>query len=232
MLGIILLLIMLSVLILLVEKKSSDTLGLVPTPKRMKYFFLGFLLAGILSVMKIATETIVRSTIWETRISTHWTDVMHAGWKFFISVLTEELIFRGITLYLLLRISKERQAILLSSALFGFYHWFSYEMFGAGIVPMLYVFAVTGLAGLCWAYAYVKSGTLLLPIGLHFGWNWISWFFTEKSPYGPGLFIRTAELPLNEVQNLSLSLAAGFAPTAIMYVILRCYFANFNKKYK
>ncbi|WP_426485216.1 CPBP family intramembrane glutamic endopeptidase [Flavobacterium sp. 2] len=228
MLGIILLLVLFSCLVLLFEKKLSDVPGLIPTKKRILYFFSGVALSGILVVLNITAETILFSLNWKMR-DFHYLEPALVVWQFFLSVFTEELIFRGIIIYILMRKLRKHTAMLISSALFGFYHWFSYEMFGAGLVPMLYVFLMTSLAGYCWAFAYLKSRTLLLPLGMHLGWNCINWVFAKKGTYGQGLFVRINELALTEVQNLILSLLKGLVPVAFMYLVLKLYFDSKNK---
>ncbi|GGF28710.1 CPBP family intramembrane glutamic endopeptidase [Flavobacterium limi] len=228
MLGIILLLVLFLCLVLLFEKKLSDVSGLIPTKKRILYFFSGVALSGILVVLNIAAETILFSLNWKMR-DVHYLEPALVVWQFFLSVFTEELIFRGIIIYILMRKLRKHTAMLISSALFGIYHWFSYEMFGAGLVPMLYVFLMTSLAGYCWTFAYLKSRTLLLPLGMHLGWNCINWLFSKKGTYGRGIFIRINELPLTELQNLVLSLCKGLVPVAIMYLALKVYFASKNK---
>lgn len=228
MFGILLLLILFWVLVFIFEKKIYDALGLIPNQKKMVYFLTGFLFSGILVVLKIAIATIFFSLHWKIRDPNDLQLALVAG-KLLVSVFTEELLFRGIIIYVLIKMIKKHTAMLISSALFGIYHWFSYEMFGAGLIPMLYVFVTTALAGYCWAFAYVNSRTILLPIGLHFGWNSIDWLFAKNGSYGEGLFIKVQTLPLTEIQNLALALFNGLVPVACMYLVLRMYFASQNK---
>ncbi len=83
------------------------------------------------------------------------------------SVLYEELLFRGYLLYKAIEFLGVRKACFLSSAAFGVYHWFSYGVFGS-LVPMVYVFLMTGAFGLMLAYAFAKSNSIVLPVALHF----------------------------------------------------------------
>jgi len=46
------------------------------------------------------------------------------------SVVYEELIFRGVLFYILINKIGAQQAILISAAAFGVYHWFAWQAFG------------------------------------------------------------------------------------------------------
>jgi membrane protease YdiL (CAAX protease family) len=39
---------------------------------------------------------------------------------------------------------------------------------------MALVFITTGLMGYVFAKAYVKTQSIILPVGLHLGWNWVN----------------------------------------------------------
>lgn len=218
MLGILLLIIFYSIIVLFFEKKIYDGLGLMPTTGRLKYFCAGFLATGLIVIINILIETLACSIIWELKDPVRFYAIARNAWMFFTAVLTEELFFRGILLYLLLRFAKEQYSALISSACFGVYHWFSYGMLGAPIVPLLYVFTVTSLAGYCFSLAYLKSRTLWLPLGMHFGWNSINSLFNAKGNYNAVLFVKTSAAPLGEGANLLLSLVTGLLPAVLMYL--------------
>ena len=113
--------------------------------------------------------------------------VQYFYWDF-KSVLTEELVFRGAILYILINKIGSSKAILLSATLFGIYHWFSFGVFG-NIVPMFFVFIGTGTMGYAWALAFSKTKSILLPLGLHLGWNFTVNTIFSKGPLGEGLLI-------------------------------------------
>jgi membrane protease YdiL (CAAX protease family) len=54
---------------------------------------------------------------------------------------------------------------------------------------MIYVFVSTGIMGLVWAYAFSKTKSMALPIGLHLGWNIIYNSVFSKGPWGDTLLI-------------------------------------------
>ena len=91
----------------------------------------------------------------------------------FAAAVGEELVFRGA----IFRIADERlgtaAALLISSILFGLVH-----AANPGATPVSTV-AIAVEAGALLGMAYSASGSLWLPMGLHFGWN-----FTEGGVFG------------------------------------------------
>lgn len=94
--------------------------------------------------------------------------VSHAGG--FRSVLYEEVIFRGAIFYIALKGLGPTKGLWLSFTAFGIYHWFSLGATGQP-VQMIFIFLITAAAGWMYAYAFLKTNSLCLPIRLHLGWN-------------------------------------------------------------
>jgi membrane protease YdiL (CAAX protease family) len=115
-------------------------------------------------------------------------DFLNGSWWTLKSVLYEELLFRGALLFLAIKYFGKLRGIFLSSIVFGIYHWFSYNVFG-DIPQMLSIFIITGVGGLVFAWAFVKTQSLYLPIGLHFGWNLVSVVVFSQGPLGEQLLI-------------------------------------------
>lgn len=78
----------------------------------------------------------------------------------------EELLFRGYGFQLLLNAAGAKWVIPISAAIFGWAHHDNIAASPLGLIN-------TALWGLLLGYAFVRAGDLWLPIGLHFGWNWI-----------------------------------------------------------
>lgn len=137
------------------------------------------------------------------------------------SVLYEELIFRGYLLYKAIEIIGAKKACLLSSAAFGIYHWFSYEVLGS-LVPMVYVFLITSSFGLMLAYSFAKSKSIILPIALHLGWNTITILVFSNGPLGPQLLMPSTTEPmlLTTFQQGITSLAVPFGFVIIVLWIV------------
>ena len=61
-------------------------------------------------------------------------------------------------------------ALLLMGALFAFAHWGNPGMHGA---TLAWASLDTVVASVMLGLAYLRTGSLALPIGIHFGWNWL-----------------------------------------------------------
>jgi len=206
------------------HKNLADTIGLIPNRKKALYFLTGFLLVSAIALLNCFIESSLISAAWKLNNPVNFSLLGKAVRYFFISVFTEELIFRGILLYILIDKIGTQKAVLVSATVFGVYHWFSYGMFGSGIVPMLYVFLITALAGYVWGIAFAKSGSLLLPLGLHFGWNLINSFFRKSQPYGEILYHQVDKATLSDLDNLFVSLFTGIFPCILMYLTVYLIF--------
>jgi membrane protease YdiL (CAAX protease family) len=227
MLGLILLLSVTFGLSYLYFKNTVDVIGLMPNRNRIVLFGGGFLFASILVLLNCLIESSIFSAEWKLNEPVNFSLLGKATQYFFISVFTEELIFRGILLYIFIDKIGIKKAALISAAAFGTYHWFSYGMFGSGIIPMLYVFLITSLAGYVWGIAFAKSKTLLLPLGLHFGWNLINSLFQKSQPYGEIVFHQVSKAAISDVNKLFVSLFTGIFPGILTYVAL---YLMFRKK--
>jgi len=138
------------------------------------------------------------------------------------SVLYEELIFRGYLLYKVIEFLGVRKACLLSATAFGIYHWFSYGVLGS-LVPMVYVFLMTGVFGQMLAYAFARSKSIVLPIALHFGWNIVTIFVFSNGPLGAQLFIanRSEGIALPGMQSILVNMVLPLAlPILVLWILL------------
>jgi membrane protease YdiL (CAAX protease family) len=228
MLGVLLLIVLSSVIAFLMYGKQWDVLGILPSRKRMLYFFISILLVAVLCFSTIWIDSAIRLIRWEIKMPVDFFLLGAAARYYFIAALTEELVFRGFLLYVLTKAVNAKTARIFSALCFGFYHWFSYEMFGAGIVPMMYIFIITGLAGYVWAGAFIKSGTIWLALGMHFSWNLTQSLFKGKEPYGSLLYYQISKTELSDLSNLFLSLFTGIVPSIAMYLALH-YYLNVKK---
>lgn len=89
-----------------------------------------------------------------------------AGVLLFVAALAEEAAFRGYPLQTLTRAGLMWLGVILTSVPFGFVH-----LWNPNVVPGI-TFANTVIAGLWFGVAYLKTRSLWLPLGLHWGWNW------------------------------------------------------------
>ena len=188
MLGIIVQLAISWLLIWLFEKKNLSVLGLWPSPKRIFYFFIFFLVTAAICSTDFLMQIYFANQKWQLNPNLSATLIFQGFWWNIKSVLFEELIFRGVLLYILIKKIGTTKAILLSSIAFGIYHWFSFGILG-NIIPMIITFFITGTMGLLLAYGYTKTFSLYIPIAIHLGWNLTRIFIFSQGPIGNGVFI-------------------------------------------
>ncbi|WP_228853216.1 CPBP family intramembrane glutamic endopeptidase [Aegicerativicinus sediminis] len=188
MIGILVIVTLSWILLYVFEKQSIFILGLLPNKKRFGQFIIGFLATAMLCIGVQVMESFLSSSHWF--INENLTGSL--VWKMFYwdlkSVLTEELVFRGAILFILIKKFGSSRAIILSAIAFGIYHWFTFGIFGE-IIPMVLVFIGTGLMGYAWALAFAKTESMALSIGLHLGWNFTFNSVFSNGPFGNGILL-------------------------------------------
>lgn len=196
-------------------------LGFTPLKKRALQLLLGFGFIFLLRSILILIETSLLSIEWEINTELELIDIVSSLWFHTKSALTEDLIFRGAGLYLLASKFSNKTALLVSAILFGIYHWFSYGMFGSGLIPMLYIFIITGATGAVWAYSYFKTNSIFLALGFHIAWNFTTSLFFEGQPFGELLFHQSSSIPISEWGNFFLQFAKGLFPSLFTYLFIK-----------
>ncbi len=224
MLGILVILTLSWALLHFIEKKNLLILGFLPVGKRLIQFAIGFIFISIISIGFIYHEGIVKQIEWTLNHEIDLQSVFGSLFYHFKSALTEDLIFRGALLYILISKLGKLKALWLSAVCFGVYHWFSYGMFDSGIVPMIYVFITTALMGYVWAYSFAKTQSILLPLGFHFGWNFIRTLFFDAAPYGELIWKETSRTELLEWNGFYYAILTGLAVPIITYLFVRYFF--------
>lgn len=204
-------------LLYLIEKKNILALGFLPIGKRLKQFLIGFLITGILCVLVQYLESYLKSSPWILNNDITSGIILKSFWWDFKSVLTEELIFRGALLYILIQKIGSSKSILFSAISFGIYHWFSYGVLG-NVMAMILVFIGTGLMGCAWAWAFSKTKSIMLPFGLHLGWNFIYNTIFSKGPLGELVLIAKGGNELTDWASL-LNFVSGLVIVPIIVLI-------------
>lgn len=183
-----LILVTLSWVLLKIEGKGLYTIGFNAPRARLRQFAVGFLVAGAVVALQQLGRSWVADIPWQLNASFDTTLLFeHLRWNT-NSVLFEEFLFRGYLLYQGIRWLGMRRAVLLDAAIFGIYHWFSYGLFGNPVM-MAFIFLYTGAFGLMLAIAFARTGSVAAPIGLHLGWNMVSYIVFSAGPLGPALLI-------------------------------------------
>ncbi|HPI96207.1 MAG TPA: CPBP family intramembrane metalloprotease [Gammaproteobacteria bacterium] len=221
MLGILLILLLSWALLHFIAEKNLMVLGPTPVPLRLLQFVLGFVLLFVLSLIAVMTDTLVYSIQWQ-QVIINPNALFQSFWYYLKSALTEDLVFRGAVLYLLIRKLGAIKAIVISSIIFGAYHWFSYGMFNGEvkIIALIYVLLLTGLIGASWAYTYHKTQSIIMPLGMHTGSNFAMSLFFQNNPYGEMIFSQVSRVEINEWINLFYLLTKAVLLPLLVVVIV------------
>jgi len=159
-------------------------LGVHPNRQRLKELLLGMAFMAVIAVINFTWQAYLKQVSYQINPDYQFLDFLRGFYWIVQAVLLEELVFRGVLLYLLIKRIGVVNACLASSVIFGIYHWFSYDVFGSRIILMLYIFLVTGCGGWMFAFAFAKTKSLFAPIGLHLGWNLVTAIVFSSGPIG------------------------------------------------
>lgn len=171
------------ILLRLYDRSNLRVLGFRPTSIRIIDFTFGFFSSAILCTVCLYFIVFVTGTTVTLNPAFTVGTFFASSFLMLASVLGEELLFRGALLYVGIKKLGIRNACILSSVFFGIYHWFSYGVFG-DIPQMIYIFCLTGIGGLVFAYSFALTKSIYLPVGLHTGWNLINVVVFSGGPLG------------------------------------------------
>ena len=225
MIGIAVVILLTWLLLRYVVKEPISVLGIAPTGQRLKELGLGVAYMAIIALINFLWQADVKEISYAQNEDYGLYDFLWGTFWIFRAVLFEELIFRGVLLFLLIKFLGIVKGCLISAIIFGVYHWFSYEVFGARIILMAYVFLVTGAGGWMFAYAYAKTKSLYLPTGLHFGWNFVTAIIFSAGPIGNQILVEQSQVgqPSEWYTLVFFSLQAIVAPGIVTWYLAKRY---------
>lgn len=213
-------------IIWLFEKGNLNCLGLLPTKKRLTHLFLFLIISAACSAFGFLLKILIAKQGWQLNPGINARLILEGTWFVARSVLFEELIFRGVLLYILIKKIGATRAIIISSVAFGIYHWFSHELWG-NPVQMAFEFFGSGAMGMLLAYGYAKTFSLYVPFAIHFGWNIIQMVVFSGNTIGSQILV---EVIPGQVVTISY-----FNYYAMLYLpLLSCLLINawLLKRYK
>jgi len=154
----------------LLEELPFSALGCSPHRGWIKNFAIGSLLGTASLLLAAAFTTLTRGI----RFSLDTAGARPIAQTMIVSLLVfvfaaaaEEMLFRGYPLQTLTRARLAWLGVFLTSVPFAAVH-----LRNPNVVPG-FTFINTALAGLWLAVAYLRTGSLWLPLGLHWSWNWV-----------------------------------------------------------
>ena len=197
MLGILVQLLISWLIIWLFEKGNLNVLGFYPTKKRLLGFALFFMVTALCCSSDFFMRMLFAKQQWHLNPKLTADLILTGIWWNIKSVLFEELIFRGVLLYILIKKLGQAKGIIISAIAFGIYHWFSHGVIG-NPAQMAITFFITGTMGLVYAYGYAKTFSLYVPCAIHLGLNLTTSVIFSNSIIGDQLFTQVKPVP--EVQ--------------------------------
>lgn len=209
-------------LVWLIEKKDLRVLGFTPNKRRITGFFLFFFVTAVCCASGFLMRMYFGER-WELNPVLTGKLVLAGLWWHVKSVLFEELIFRGVILYILIKRLGMLKGIIISAIAFGIYHWFSHEVIG-DIKQMAITFSLTGIMGLLHAYGYAKTFSLYIPIAMHLGWNFTHGFIFPGGPIGDGILVTAKPVRIVNVSYFTYYIIVWFplvSTLVINYFLLR-----------
>lgn len=223
MIGILIQLALSWIVLWLFERANLSPLGLMPSWRRAMDFVLFFLVSAAFCASGFGLKMLIAKQQWVLNPSVTAGSLLEGARWTLVSVLFEELIFRGALLYVLFRKISAARAIWISGAAFGVYHWFSQGSWG-NPGAMAITFVITGAMGLVLAYSYVKTLSLYVPIAIHLGWNLVQQNVFSVGPIGNHLFIEVLPRPEVTVSYAAFWFMQMFSLVGVLglsYALLR-----------
>ncbi len=157
------------------ERTHLANIGLTWTPGSVRNLLLG--LAGGIGAAALIVVVPLAAGLAEFQpvpgSDPHWRTLLFVSGALLFGAAGEEMMFRGYGFQVLLGVLGPYATILPVSVLFAFAHTENLSVSTLGLVN-------TGLWGVLLGLAFLRSGDLWLPIGLHFGWNWTLPLFGVK----------------------------------------------------
>lgn len=220
MLGIVVELIVSWLLLRYIEGKDLLALGIAPTKERFGNLVFGIVASTATCAIYYLVVGYAADGNWTINKEFSLQPFLYGSWWTLKSVLFEELIFRGALLYILIRKLGLKAGCIISALCFGIYHWFSFNVIG-DTFQMIMILVLTGVAGLMFAFAFGITKSLYLPIGLHFGWNFVSAVIFSNGPLGRQLLVLEGAGQASETSSIGLTIFQLLALPLIVTWYLR-----------
>lgn len=194
----------------------------------LKYFTSGNIIAGII-IIAFAVVNIVAGNI---NVSLDLSSTVNILLHFFFGIITlfsavayEELVVRGYILRTLEEHFNKITAVLASSLLFSAAHFANPNVSFLGSTNIF-------LAGVLLALICIYFNNLWFPIGLHFGWNFLLWFFNfpVSGKVYPNPIIKLNYTEYNMVIGNKFGPEESFFVTVILFVAIGYFLFRYKSK--
>lgn len=207
------------------ERENLSVLGLIPTKSRLYYFTILFIVSSVISATAFLLRMYFAKEEYTVSQSLTLESFLIETWHQCRTVLTEELLCRGVILYILIKKMGATKAIVTSSVIFAILHWINAGVWGNWI-QMIIVFVFTFTMGLLLAYSYAKTLSLLIPFAIHFGWNFTQNYIFPDTATGDHVFILASTPPTVTISYFaffSMLLLPKISVLVVNYLIIKRY---------
>ena len=181
-------------IIWLFKKGNLSVLGLTPTKERLKYCTILFIVSAVFSATAFLLRMYFAKEEYTISNSITTKSIILETWFQIRTVLTEELLFRGVLLYILIKKIRQTKAIIISAVLFAALHVINAGVCG-NFKQMIILFTFTFLMGVLLAYSYARTFSLLIPFAIHYGWNLTQNYIFPDTATGNHIFTLAAPPP-------------------------------------
>lgn len=150
----------------LVDKKGINYIGIRDSKNGINDFGFGFLLGAVfMTVIFVVLLMAGKISLENSLTNPVFSSYLLSGLVLYILVgFSEELLFRGYVMTALLQTGNIKLAVLISAVLFAIAHGANPNV---TLIGLTNIFAV----GTLFAFMFLKTGNLWMPIGFHISWN-------------------------------------------------------------
>lgn len=152
------------------ESKSLSELGLNSSFGNISFMFTGLFVGIAFFCILLFLQSFQNGLSIKINPNANWLPIVGGLFFLIISVLNEELIFRGYCFKRTIHLVGTTKANLIFTFLFVVYHWIALNAWGNW--SLMLGLCTTGFGHFLFATALLKSHTLYFPIGIHLGNNW------------------------------------------------------------
>lgn len=200
------------------------TLGHVSISYIFRNLSIGILI-GIICICSIILSLMVFKCYTIERFSFPGMSLLLSLAFYFIGACCEEIVFRGIILRFIGIKWNTVAALVISSVLFGLIHIFNSGMTWMGIVGIT-------LVGFMLGASYLYSGSIWMPLGIHWIWNVL-----EDSVFGSAVSGSSADTSMIQAQFQGSDLMIGGScgieasvVTMVLATIITIYFLLYSRE--
>lgn len=160
------------------ESKTFPDIGLVWASGSLRRFMLGSVIGvALVGLMFAVIVPLAGLTVESTPNPDYWNAIGFSILVLFVLALMEEVAFRSYPLIRLFDSFGMRTSIYCTSVFFSLYHGLHPgNLLGPGVWGILY------------GYAAIASRGIALPLGIHFGLNWMQSLFGAKAQFASSIW--------------------------------------------